>query len=235
MLKVKPGKHRVFVLRRMILSRMYRLLGPLNIRFQHKKIYCIKAGYHHADHVENFDDRFNKDEWQRSVYELASRQLQKTGGKTVVDAGCGSAYKLMDMFGSCDTTGIELEDTYRWLLEKYPSKKWLSFEQADPSQLECDILICSDVIEHIKNPDGMMDFLKRIHFKWLVISTPERNSVRGIKDFGPPENTSHYREWNKEEFKMYVSKWFQVHEQIISQDKSITQILICNLHAIAVQ
>jgi hypothetical protein len=205
-------------------------LGSLNIRFQPKQIYCIKAGYHHAGHVETFDDRLNKDEWQRSVYELASALLQKTDGKSIIDAGCGSAYKLIDMFGNYHTTGIELEHLCPWLLEKYPSKKWLSFEHTDPSQLESDMIICSDVIEHIKNPDEMMDFMKRINFKWLVISTPERNSIRGIKDFGPPENTSHYREWDKQEFKTYVSKWFYINEQIISQDKSVSQILICNKH-----
>jgi hypothetical protein len=206
---------------------MYRLLGTLNIRIQPKQIYCIKSGYHHARQVEAFDDRLNKDEWQRSVYELAGTILQKTDGKSIIDAGCGSAYKLIDMFGNFLTTGIELEPLYRWLQEKYPSKKWLSFEDTDPSQLECDLLICSDTIEHIKNPDEMMDFLNRINFKWLVISTPERNSIRGIIDFGPPENTSHYREWDKQEFKTYTSKWFDVNEQIISQDKSVSQILVC--------
>ena len=72
-----------------------------------------------------------------------------------------------------------------------------------------------------------MDFLKMIDLKYLVLSTPERNAVRGIKDYGPPENTSHYREWNAGEFMEYVSKWFNIQEHIISNDKSISQILFC--------
>jgi 2-polyprenyl-3-methyl-5-hydroxy-6-metoxy-1,4-benzoquinol methylase len=219
--------HRLFVLQRIIVNRVYRLLGSLNVFLQHKQMYCIKAGYHHAGKVETYDDRFNKDEWQRGVYETACLLLHKTQGKSVIDTGCGSAYKLIDLFGKFHTTGIELEKTYQWLLEKYPLNNWLSYEHTDPSQLECDLLICSDVIEHVKVPDEMMDFLQRINFKWLVISTPERNSVRGKNDFGPPENVSHFREWNNLEFVNYISKWFQVNEQIISTDKSVSQILIC--------
>jgi hypothetical protein len=72
-----------------------------------------------------------------------------------------------------------------------------------------------------------MDVLKKRKFRFLVISTPERDIVRGGNDFGPPENPAHYREWNGTEFMNYTSKWFDVQEQIISRDKSVSQILIC--------
>lgn len=222
-------KHRLFILGRIILSRFYRLLGPLNIYLQSKEIFCIRAGYHSAHQVEPFDDRLNQDEWQRSVYESALSVLNEMKGRSVIDLGCGSAYKLMALFGGFNTIGIELAETCNWLQEKYPDKKWLAFEQVEPSQLQTDLIICSDVIEHVKNPDELMDFLKKIKFNSLVISTPERTSVRGIKDFGPPENPSHYREWNRQEFKDYVSKWFNIRDQIITSDKSASQMLICKL------
>jgi cyclopropane fatty-acyl-phospholipid synthase-like methyltransferase len=227
MAKEKSLRHRLFVLQRITLSRIYRLLGSLNIHLQPIKNFCIKEGYHHAFHAESFDDRQNKDEWQRAVYESALSLFKKKDGKTIIDLGCGSGYKLIEMFGNYSTTGIELTTTYNWLIKNYPSRKWLAVENTVPAQLEADMIVCSDVIEHIKNPDEIMDFLKCINFRYLVISTPERNSVRGIKDFGPPQNTSHFREWNAEEFKNYISKWFFVQEQIISSDKSPSQILIC--------
>lgn len=206
---------------------MYRLLGPLNVKLQSGRFYCIKAGYHSANIVERFDDRPYTNEWQLDVYKSASSLFKKINGKTVIDVGCGSAYKLLDLFGKFDTIGIELQDLYSWLSSNYPSKKWMSFEATDPDQLHSDLVICSDVIEHVKNPDDLMDFLKMIDLKYLVLSTPERNAVRGIKDYGPPENTSHYREWNAGEFMEYVSKWFNIQEHIISNDKSISQILFC--------
>jgi hypothetical protein len=227
MVEFKSYKHRLFILKRIVLSNMFRLLGPLNNYIQPRRAYCIKAGYHHAVDVETFDDRTNKDEWQRGVYASALSVFKKIDGESVIDLGCGSAFKLLDLFGSYDTMGIELTDTYHWLVKKYPIRKWLPFEKTNASQLKTDLVICSDVIEHIKNPDDLMDFLKKIRFRRMVISTPERNQARGTRDFGPPENTSHYREWNKEEFKEYVSKWFTITEQIFSYDKSPSQILVC--------
>jgi hypothetical protein len=219
--------HRFSVLKRITAGKVFRLLGRLNIYFQPRRLYCIKSGYHHADTVEIFDDRFNSDQWQRGVYESALALLNEINGHSVIDVGCGSAYKLIDKFNYYDTVGIELKESYNWLLKKYPEKKWMDFERVIPSDLAADLVICSDVIEHVENPDDLMHFLKKMRFSRLMISTPERDSVRGKNDFGPPENTTHYREWNKEEFKDFVSKWFNVLSQEISRDKSISQILIC--------
>jgi len=227
MMNEKKFRHRLFVSGRIITSRVYRLLGSLNIRLNPKNAYCIKPGYHHATHAELFDDRPNKDEWQLTVYESALSLIQKSGGKSVIDLGCGSAYKLMDMFGHYDTLGIELAETCQWLMKKYPDRKWQAYENTNPAQLEADLVLCSDTIEHVKNPDELMDFLRKMKFRFLVISTPERDIVRGRNDFGPPENAAHYREWNGTEFMNYTSKWFEVQEQIISRDKSASQILIC--------
>ena len=223
----KNFQHRIFVLRRILLRHCYRILGPLNIYLQPRSHYCIKAGYHKGGGVEKFDDRQNTDQWQRNVYESALELIKKNNGKSVVDVGCGSGYKLMHMFGNYDTTGIELAETCHWLNLNYPGKKWLEFENTDPRQMKTDMVICSDVIEHVQNPDGLMDFLGKIAFRWLVLSTPERNRVRGKMDFGPPENTSHYREWSDTEFRAYVSGWFTVKEQLISGDRSVSQILFC--------
>ena len=225
----KRLRHRTFILRRIISGGIYRMLGPLNTFLQPKKKYGIKPGYHHARYAEIYDDRPNADQWQFGVYNSAVSLIKKMNGKSVIDVGCGSAFKLVEMFGDYDTIGIELTDTRDWLLKKYPSRKWLAFENTDPKILHANLIICSDVIEHVKDPDELMYFLSMISFEFLVISTPERNRVRGNHDFGPPENTAHFREWNDQEFKEYVSKWFYISEQMISSDKSVSQILFCKI------
>lgn len=221
--------HRLYIISRFITGSIYRLLGPLNKRLQPGSKYSIKAGYHAAKHVEVFNDYENKDEWQRTVYESALELLIKMDGHTVIDVGCGSGFKLVKLFGNYHTTGIELASTCEWLVRKYPSGIWYDFEKVNPAEMVADLVICSDVIEHVKNPDSLMDFLKKIQCRHLLISTPERDSIRGLRDFGPPQNTSHFREWNKEEFCGYVSRWFSVDNQIISRDKSPSQILFCRI------
>src|SRR3954469_11946103 len=135
-------QHRLFILRRLLLGRSYRLLGKLNIYIQPKRYFGIKPGYHAAKKAEVFDDRENKDEWQQTVYQKAFLKLKEIQGNSVIDMGCGSAYKLVNMFADYDTLGIELRETYHWLLEKYPSRKWMPFEDLDPSKLHGDLVIC---------------------------------------------------------------------------------------------
>ncbi len=89
------------------------------------------------------------------------------------------------------------------------------------------MVVCADVIEHLPNPDDLLDFISDINFKILVISTPERDAVAGRNDFGPPENTAHYREWNAVEFKNYLRRWIVIKEQQIFNTKSVTQVVIC--------
>lgn len=220
--------HRLFILYRITRRNFYKVLGRWNIHLQPEERFSIKAGYHHATRAETFDDTSGRtNEWQRSVYELAANLAKKHHVASVLDVGCGSAYKLITMFNQYDLTGIETEPAYSWLNKKYPANKWLLFNHVKPSSLHQELVICSDVIEHIKNPNEMMDFLSAIDFRYLVISTPERDAVRGEGDYGPPENTAHYREWNKEEFKHYVSQWFTILEHHVFDDKSIAQVMVC--------
>jgi 2-polyprenyl-3-methyl-5-hydroxy-6-metoxy-1,4-benzoquinol methylase len=165
--------------------------------------------------------------WQKEVYQLAADLSSKSNYSSIIDVGCGSGYKLVHMLGQFDTTGIEVNPAYDWLCKKYPARKWLLFDNVQPSTLKADLIICADVIEHLDNPDDLLDFISEMDFQQLVISTPERDAVAGKNDYGPPENVSHYREWNAVEFKNYLRQWFHVKEQHIFNAKSVTQVVIC--------
>ncbi len=216
------------VLNRIVPKKFYRLFGNRNMRWQPHSFYSIKPGYHHAISAEDFDDTINKDEWQRSVYELALAKASAMDQPSILDIGCGSAFKLVNMFGRYKITGVEVEPTFSWLKQQYPQHEWALFDETDPASLEGDLVICSDVIEHIPNPDDLMEFLEDIPFRLLVISTPERDLEAGKKDFGPPANTAHYREWNGAEFRNYLRRWFNVDEHHVLHDKSITQVAVCS-------
>lgn len=219
--------HKLHVLKRMVFKNAFKTIGTVNGYIQPKMSYEIKKGYHHASRIEHHDARLSTDEFQPSVYELAADISEKHGFRSIVDVGCGSGYKLVHRLGKFETIGLETEPAYSWLLEKYPDRKWLRSEEVDPTILKPDLVICCDVIEHIEHPDTMMDFLQKINFRYLILSTPERDRVAGKSDYGPPQNVFHYREWNAEEFKAYAAAWFRIEVQHIFQDKSITQALVC--------
>lgn len=133
----------------------------------------------------------------------------------------------MHQLAQYETIGIEVDPTFTFLREKYPERKWLLFDTVAPHSLKADLLVCADVIEHLPNPDDLLEFIAEIDFQELIISTPERDAVAGRKDFGPPENTAHYREWNAIEFKNYLRQWFDVKEQLIFEGRSVTQVVRC--------
>jgi len=187
--------------------------------------YNIKKGYRHRPKTDKFDDTSNEDEWQKEVYEYASQLLTNTQGETVIDLGCGSAYKLLKHFNGIFTLGVEIEPTLSWLKKKYPHRSWISWNNIPKTSV--DLVICSDVIEHIKDPSEFLKEIAKIDFKYLILSTPERNSKRGQLDFGPPENVFHYREWSKKEFRSFVSKYFEVKEHFISNKTQCTQLILC--------
>jgi 2-polyprenyl-3-methyl-5-hydroxy-6-metoxy-1,4-benzoquinol methylase len=189
--------------------------------------YGIKPGYRHRKKEVYWDDTGFTDEFQKEVYELARFHLDKNGYKKVVDIGCGSGYKLMHYFKDCDTVGIEVGKTVAFLQKQYPGRDWIDAANTNDLPKSADIIICADVIEHLVNPDELLNLINAMDFRLLFVSTPERKILRGWLDYGPPEHVYHIREWNAAEFRRYVGTRFQVISHQITDVESATQLLIC--------
>ncbi len=189
--------------------------------------YNIKRGYIHREEVPHYDDTPNKDEWQDKVYSFAKKVFDREDFLNILDIGCGSGFKLFKYFDNNDFTGLELEPTLSYLKTKFPKKKWLSFDEIAAGS-SFDLLILSDVIEHVPEPDVFLkEIISKMNFKKMVVSTPERDSARGKSDWGPPRNEFHFREWNFEEFRDFMSTIFIVEDHFITKGKQKTQVLLC--------
>ena len=188
----------------------------------------IKPGYIHRKKVFPHDDRGHKDENQKEVYLKASAWMQKHGLTSVIDMGCGSGFKLIKYLGQYQTLGIDVEPVISHTATIYPRHQWMNALHFIPSNYAADLILCADTIEHVPDPD---EFLKSItsiqHWKYMIISTPERNMKRGWYHFGPPPNSSHYREWSKEEFLRFLSKHVQIIYHEISNSQQATLLCIC--------
>lgn len=91
-----------------------------------------------------------------------------------------------------------------------------------------DLIICSDVIEHIPDPDQLINCLKSLDSKFIVFSTPNRDLFNSkYSQLGPPPNPSHCREWNFEEFETYIRKNFEVIDHLITNKQQGTQLILC--------
>ncbi|MEQ9259840.1 MAG: methyltransferase domain-containing protein [Roseovarius sp.] len=177
-------------------------------------------------------------EYQQSVYEYAQKFAQKSGVRSVLDVGCGLGLKLAVYFDplNIDITGVDVEETIRQCKERHQFGRWISDDLENPyANLggPHDMIICADVIEHLNDPDHLLAYLR----KWaapgtsIILSTPERDLRRGVEDMGPPQNTSHVREWNRKEFGAYLtSRGVKIFDHLIvalRDDKMSCQLVHC--------
>jgi hypothetical protein len=172
---------------------------------------------------EHHNDTDHTEEGQKEVYLFCRDFMQKNRLNSVIDIGCGSAYKLITYLSDFNTIGIETEPCYTYLKQTYPDNKWYlsgemekSFHIYDELNYP-DVVICSDVIEHIVNPDNLIEYLLSFQSKYYIISTPCREVLCNHPRFsdnyknawnGPPINKCHVREWTMDEFKQYISNTF---------------------------
>lgn len=204
--------------------------------------YKIKKGY-----IENpvitLDTSENESYWtdsrirssklfQYDVYRLARKILNKHELSSVLDIGSGPGTKV-DMFFN-DITDVHLIDqpSAKEIASKVcPNATFHKFNldgKKNNLERKFDLLINADVIEHLHNPDTLLEFFKNhMHENSLVIiSTPDRDIRRGKLNNQSP-NPAHVREWNKEELKIYLeSNGLDVIKQVnlpISRINSIKQ------------
>lgn len=165
-----------------------------------------------AHYFEDSDD--SNILWQPFVYENARSIALSTNRAAIVDIGCGRAGKLLAI-NDMRTIGIDIGSNIAWCKTNYPGREWIEFDLEAGNVLDVDVkpaeavVICADVIEHLVDPSGLLDLLLAFHKAGAVvlISTPDRDLVRGPNDLGPPANEAHIREWNRAEFERLLRDW----------------------------
>ncbi len=217
--------------RRAWYRRSARMIGIPNRQKQEESLstYHIAVGYRHRQETVYFDDTALTDEWQREVYLEAATLMARNQLSTVYDVGCGSGYKLITYLGQYDTIGFDLPETVAFLRKKYPDRKWIS-ELSDVGTAKADLVICADVIEHVLDPNILLDFLTTVCGHYLVLSTPDRSLLHSQKSdlfLGPPMNPYHVREWTFDEFAAYISEHFDIVNHCISNVIQATQMIVC--------
>jgi SAM-dependent methyltransferase len=150
--------------------------------------------------------------YQPYVYELALHLAKGSNIKWIIDIGCGSAGKLAPLAKHFSIIGIDSKVGIEMARQTIPEAELLvhDLESGLPylteEILNNALVICSDVIEHLKNPEVLMGNLAELSRKvpFLIISTPDRDRARGWLDNGPPANTAHVMEWNGTEFVRFM-------------------------------
>ena len=116
--------------------------------------------------------------------------------------------------------GIDQAEPITICKEKHDFGEWhiddIENSKISPA-INSELIICADVIEHLLDPDSLLEYIKKrlTSNGVVVLTTPERDAIRGKKCFHSP-NKQHIREWNFEEFETYLSSsGFEVLEHFL--------------------
>lgn len=191
-----------------------------------RSTYCIHDSYQHRSEPQYFDATGSTDDWQSEVYRFAREIAGQYGLKSVLDIGCGSGYKLLKYFRGSTTIGTDVAETCAVLRKRHPDRQWLVSDFASTCVPQAELVIASDVIEHVPDPDMLLQYIVRIAPRFVVLSTPDRNLLRFGTHNGPPLNPTHLREWSMPELHAYLSGFFEIEEHFISCSAQATQCVL---------
>ncbi len=187
--------------------------------------YNIKEGYQINEVNRTIDSNPNKLYWTKSRIHLSQRyqynvylkgwELAKQHNcKSILDLGCGPAKKLNLLFkDGFKIFGVDQQSTIDICKKIHKSGNYIT-ENLEKPQLKlksfieyADMIICADVIEHMSDPQHILNYIKHFSTKktLILLSTPERDTLLG-KDAMQPSNPSHIREWQLDEFRKYLEE-----------------------------
>lgn len=168
------------------------------------------------------------DLYQAPVYSEAARIAEAAGARLLVDVGCGVGTKLAPIHARLGTreprlviVGIDQPAAIEACRAHHGFGTWIVDDFENPAGIALpgvpDVLVCADVIEHVRDPDRLLGYLRNLAGPEtaIVISTPERDALRG-PDCRHCPHPDHIREWNAAEFRAYVEdRGFRVRRAVL--------------------
>lgn len=148
----------------------------------------------------------------RNFFNILLSQIKNLKIESVLDVGCGEGFtlnKLKENNIGKKHEGVDYAKEAIVIGSKlYPK---LNLHQGNIYDLKYkdnsfDLVICSEVLEHLENPQKALKELARVSKKYLVLSVPNEpffylfNYTQWGKDIG------HINKWTSREFKKLVNK-----------------------------
>lgn len=168
----------------------------------------------------NYYDKYNSSNpivrWMMKNFFISMEECLSVVGKfdNVLEAGCGEgevANFIAEKFnGTCQYTSIDAFDVSDKVIKKaqemYPNINFFTGSIYEIARGGYDLVVCSEVLEHLEEPEKALFELKKTTDKYLLVSVPREpvwcvlNMVRGkyLRDFG--NTPGHIQHWSKKKF-----------------------------------
>jgi 2-polyprenyl-3-methyl-5-hydroxy-6-metoxy-1,4-benzoquinol methylase len=145
-------------------------------------------------------------------------ELKELKPDSILDAGCGEGFtldKLQKANVGKKYQGIEYIDAAiqlgKKLHPKIPITKATIYKLPYKAN-SFDVVLCTEVLEHLEEPERALMELKRVTKKYLVLSVPNepiftiQRILRGKNVLGLGAHPEHIQHWSSGAFKQFVQK-----------------------------
>ncbi len=142
--------------------------------------------------------------------------------RSVLDAGCGEGETLarLDAVLPDRVAGIDVrEECIAYARHRFPEGIELSqqsvYELAFPDR-EFDLVLCLEVLEHLRQPHAALAELSRVSRSDLVVSVPHEpwfqigSLLRGNYLVGLGNHPEHVQRWNRRRFVSFLASSLEV-------------------------
>lgn len=164
-------------------------------------------------------DRLNK-KIVSNLKEMVKDIVVEESKIKILDAGCGEGFitnLLYNNLKNAEFTGIEF--TKEALEIAREMNKNINFVQGDIYEmpfkdLSFDIVICTEVLEHLEDPEKAVSELKRLSKKYILLTVPNEPwfclgnliALKNINRLGNP--IDHINHWTFGDFKKFAKQNF---------------------------
>lgn len=176
--------------------------------------YGIATGYAAREEPAYFDDDADTTGYQPDVYGTARRVARRLRAARVIDVGAGSADKLAAIPGPL--VALDFGANLARGAGRHPRIAWRAYDAErderlplDAGELAGSLLVCADVIEHLRAPERLLAHLRAAladGAACCLLSTPDRIRTYGADHRGPPPNPHHVREWSRDELLAFLRR-----------------------------
>ncbi len=157
-----------------------------------------------------------------NFYKAFFEEIRKKKPKTILDVGCGEGFTLERLHQQGIGEKLEGVDFLKTAIEigkkQYPH---LTLKEGTIYDLpykdnSFDLVICSEVLEHLEDPEKALSELERVTKKHIVLSVPNEpwfmiaNFLRGKNWSRWGNDIEHINHWSTNGFVKFVETKFRV-------------------------
>ncbi|HET6568349.1 MAG TPA: class I SAM-dependent methyltransferase [Rhodothermales bacterium] len=175
-----------------------------------------QSSNHHKYQTRSRVYQWHLQEFMECLYDL----IAQTNPRSVLDAGCGEGHTvkyLAERNPDLKLTGVDVsEGAVGFAQEQLGDRARFragSVYKLPFSDRSFDTVVCSEVLEHLDEPERAVAELKRVARNAVVITVPREPYFQWLNNVGQwlgvSPDPGHVNFWNKEEFQRFVAGHFE--------------------------